>query len=66
MSSNDSQFRYQNLPVHLRVRDDQGTAELGLEVGGEFLGFAHLKVGRLHKVEQRVRDNQQQPSQQSQ
>ena len=66
MSSNESQFRYQNLPVHLRVRDDQGTAELGVEVGGEFLVFAHLKVGRLHKVEQRVRDNQAQSPQPSQ
>ena len=66
MSSNESAFRYSNLPVHLRVRDDQGTAELGVEVGGEFLVFAHLKVGRLHKVEQRAKDNQQQPSQQPQ
>ena len=63
MSDNESQFRYQNVPVHLRVRDDQGTAELGVEVNGEFLVFAHLKVGRLHKVEQRAQARQQQQQQ---
>lgn len=63
MSSQENEYHYSNLSVHLRKREDQGTFEVGVEVGGVFHPIYVGKLGRLAKLEGRA---QQQQSQQQQ
>lgn len=50
----------ESLPVSVRRREDQGTAEIGVTVEGAFVPLTALKLGHLDKLVQLAKDQAEQ------
>lgn len=55
-----SQADYTNLPVSLMLEQDQGRALVGLDVHGEFIPFAELKLAAVVEMLAAASDRQAQ------